>query len=114
MMKYKLVVCGGTFDHFHRGHREFLRHILSVSSKVLIGLTTDKYLKEKNDKEWIDLSEGEQCYLLFDNQTEDIREIETFDFTIDEQTPFIVANGLVIHNCIGKKKVDEMVEWEEH
>ena len=54
MKKYNLVVCGGTFDHFHRGHREFLRYILSISKKVLIGLTTDKYVKAKNSSEWID------------------------------------------------------------
>lgn len=48
-MRYNLVVCGGTFDHFHKGHKAFLRHILSVSSKVLLGLTTDSYVKTKND-----------------------------------------------------------------
>lgn len=47
-MKYKLVVCGGTFDHFHKGHREFLRYALSISSQALIGLTTDVYIKDKD------------------------------------------------------------------
>lgn len=46
-MKYKLVVCGGTFDHFHRGHEGFLLFILSLSDKVLLGLTTDKYILDK-------------------------------------------------------------------
>jgi DNA polymerase III subunit alpha len=79
-----------------------------------IGRTKFKQLSyETNDKEWINLSEGEQCYLLFDNQKDDTREVETFDFTIDEETPYIVANGLIIHNCIGKKKVEEMAEWEQ-
>lgn len=54
MEKYNLVVCGGTFDHFHKGHREFLRHILSISRKVLIGLTTDKFVKSKNNSEWVE------------------------------------------------------------
>jgi len=53
-MKYNLVVCGGTFDHFHRGHKEFLRYILSISRKVLIGLTTDKYVKAKNNSKWVE------------------------------------------------------------
>lgn len=53
-MKYNLVVCGGTFDHFHKGHREFLRHGLAISKKVLIGLTTDEYVKSKNKSGYID------------------------------------------------------------
>ena len=47
-MKYKLVVCGGTFDHFHKGHREFLRYALSMSDKLLVGLTSDNYVKAKD------------------------------------------------------------------
>lgn len=47
-MKYKLAVCGGTFDHFHKGHREFLRYALSLSSKLLIGLTSERYVKAKS------------------------------------------------------------------
>ena len=41
-----MVVCGGTFDHLHKGHKEFLRFIFSVSSKAVIGLTSDKYIKD--------------------------------------------------------------------
>lgn len=52
--KFGLVVCGGTFDHFHRGHREFLRYCLSLSRKLLIGLTTEKYVKAKNGGEEIE------------------------------------------------------------
>ena len=46
-MKYKLVVCGGTFDHFHKGHQSFLRFILSLSNKIILGLTTEKYVRNK-------------------------------------------------------------------
>jgi len=53
-MKYNLAVCGGTFDHFHKGHREFLRYALSLSQKLLIGLTTETYVKEKNKGERVD------------------------------------------------------------
>jgi len=44
--QYKLVVCGGTFDHLHKGHKDFLRFQLSISEKVLIGLTSDLYTKQ--------------------------------------------------------------------
>jgi len=52
-MKYKLVVCGGTFDHFHKGHREFLQYGLSISDKLLVGLTTDEFVKAKDTIESI-------------------------------------------------------------
>ena len=45
-MKYQLVVCGGTFDLLHKGHKKFITSILEQSEKVLIGLTSDKYTKE--------------------------------------------------------------------
>ncbi len=54
MKKYNLVVCGGTFDHFHKGHRAFLRDVLSIGNKVLIGLTTDRYIKAKNNSQRIE------------------------------------------------------------
>lgn len=38
---------------------------------------------------------------------------EVFDFTIDKETPFIVANGMVIHNCVGKKQVEKMPQFEQ-
>jgi len=53
-MKYNLVVCGGTFDHFHKGHREFLRHALSMSKKLLVGLTSNTYVKSKENNNWIE------------------------------------------------------------
>lgn len=46
-MKYKLVVCGGTFDHFHQGHVAFLQSALAVSSHVLIGITSDAYAHQR-------------------------------------------------------------------
>lgn len=47
MEHYKLVVCGGTFDYLHEGHKAFLRFMLGLSDKVLLGLTSDSYTKEK-------------------------------------------------------------------
>ncbi len=45
MKKYNTVACGGTFDLFHKGHREFLRFALKQGEKVLIGITSDSYVK---------------------------------------------------------------------
>lgn len=41
----KSVVCGGTFDLFHKGHKEFLRFAFSQGNQIIIGLTTDKYVQ---------------------------------------------------------------------
>lgn len=46
MKKFTAVVCGGTFDLLHAGHKYFLKQILAVSEKVVIGLTSDKYVQE--------------------------------------------------------------------
>ncbi len=47
MKKYKLAAVGGTFDHFHRGHREFLRFALSLCDRLLVGLTTNEYIAQQ-------------------------------------------------------------------
>lgn len=54
-MKYNLVVCGGTFDHFHKGHEDFLNHALSLGGRLIVGLTSGDYvenskLKKQNSK----------------------------------------------------------------
>ncbi|MEK7450589.1 MAG: pantetheine-phosphate adenylyltransferase [Patescibacteria group bacterium] len=46
-MEFNLVVCGGTFDHFHKGHRKFLQFALSLSNKLVVGLTSDTYSGNK-------------------------------------------------------------------
>jgi len=49
-MKYKIIVCGGTFDHFHEGHKKFLEHGLSISKMFIIGITSDRYIKKFKDR----------------------------------------------------------------
>ena len=38
---------GGTFDHLHEGHKYLISTALSISKKVVIGLTSESLLKNK-------------------------------------------------------------------
>lgn len=42
MPQFKTIALGGTFDIIHKGHIELLRKAFSISSKVIIGLTSDE------------------------------------------------------------------------
>ena len=45
--KKTYVVAGGTFDHFHKGHELFLKTALEAGDNLVIGITSDKMVKEK-------------------------------------------------------------------
>lgn len=47
MEKFNIVALGGTFDLIHQGHIELLRKSFSISSKVIIGLTSDEFAQKK-------------------------------------------------------------------
>ncbi len=46
MKKFNTAVFGGTFDHFHRGHRKLLEFGLSVSERLIIGVTSDEFVSK--------------------------------------------------------------------
>ena len=48
MLQFKLVALGGTFDIIHKGHIALLQKGFSISSKVIIGLTSDELAAKKS------------------------------------------------------------------
>ena len=44
------VVVGGTFEYMHRGHMALLKKAFDVGDFVYIGLTSDRYVKEKKGR----------------------------------------------------------------
>ena len=44
--RFETVAVGGTFDLFHRGHRELLMKAFEVGNRVLIGLCSDDFVKK--------------------------------------------------------------------
>lgn len=41
--KYSSVICAGTFEHVHEGHRKFLRFAFSLGEHVYVTITSDLY-----------------------------------------------------------------------
>lgn len=50
--RFKSVAVGGTFDEFHKGHRTLLMKAFEVADHVLVGLSSDEFVKNmaKNHK----------------------------------------------------------------
>jgi pantetheine-phosphate adenylyltransferase len=50
MSEFVLVAMGGTFDIIHKGHLTLLSKAFSISSKVIIGLTSDELTEKRGKK----------------------------------------------------------------
>jgi pantetheine-phosphate adenylyltransferase len=46
--KFKTVGVGGTFDEFHKGHRALLMKAFEVGEHVMIGMSSDEFVKRLN------------------------------------------------------------------
>jgi pantetheine-phosphate adenylyltransferase len=45
MKPHKIVAIGGTFDHLHLGHKSLILNAFQYGKRVVIGVTSDEFLK---------------------------------------------------------------------
>ena len=45
MSRFSLVALGGAFDHLHRGHESLLLKSFEIGDLVIVGVTSDDYVK---------------------------------------------------------------------
>jgi len=50
MSEFDIVAMGGTFDIIHKGHLTLLSKAFSISTKVIIGLTSDELAEKRGKK----------------------------------------------------------------
>lgn len=53
LKRYGRVALGGTFDILHRGHLELLRKSFEIGLFVIIGVTSDEFVRDKLNKQII-------------------------------------------------------------
>lgn len=83
----------------------------SAYSRSLGKKRFNRFCIKSADQYWIDFSNGKQFYDKISSLDNKNRQKLTYDFTIkNNKTPYIIANGIVIHNSIGKKLPEEMAK----
>ncbi|MFQ6011632.1 MAG: pantetheine-phosphate adenylyltransferase [Nitrososphaerales archaeon] len=99
--RFKGIAVGGTFDPFHKGHRELLTNAFRAGEKVFVGVVSDKFSKRLGKT-------------LEDNYEERILRIRKF---VDENFPnsnFVIGK---LEDYIGpvvvSDEVDAIVVTEE-
>jgi len=66
----------GVFDLFHIGHLNILRNAKAMCDKLMVGVSTDKLVKEK----------GKKCKIPFEQRIEIVRNIKYVDLAIPQTT----------------------------
>lgn len=111
-MKYKILVCGGTFDLLHAGHKYFLKETLDLSEKVVIGLTSDKYIIENKPNRGIasfeDRKKSLESYLEQIRVGQRVEIIPIDDFYGSLLDPLFQADALAVsENRENAMKINE-------
>ena len=94
MSKLHLVALGGTFDMIHKGHLALLQKGFFISSKVIIGLTSDELAAKKGKK-------------LLHNYSQRLASLRSF---IDENFPNSQYEISRLDNDFGPAVLEDAVE----
>lgn len=77
-----------------------------IEMKKFKTTTLDKFsdvVKSQNNFKWNSFIDGSHSFENF-SIADPVENVETFDFQMEDETcPYIIANGIVIHNSMGKK-----------
>lgn len=74
----------GVFDMFHVGHLNILRNARALCDKLIVGVSTDKLVKEK----------GKKCKIPFEQRIEIVRSIRFVDLAVPQTTTNKVTEWL--------------------
>lgn len=107
-IKHHHVVLGGTFDHFHNGHKALIDKALSVSEKVTIGIAGENLYKNKFLAESIEPYEirydSVRHYLQQKGALEQVKLIPIIDIfgpsTTDKTADAIIVSKQTYHNTL--------------
>ena len=94
MTQFDLVAMGGTFDIIHKGHLTLLSGAFSISSKVIIGLTSDEMATKKGKK-------------LQNNYQ---KRLETLEKTIEKNFPHSLFEISKLDNDFGPAVLEKNVQ----
>lgn len=70
---HKIIAVGGTFDYFHKGHKKLILTAFEKGEQVIIGITSDDFLREINkphDKDIIQRISQVENFLIKNGLTE--------------------------------------------
>ena len=94
MKSFDLVAMGGTFDIIHSGHMALLNKAFSISTKVIIGVTSDQLAVKKGKNPENDYS----------------KRISLLKSTIEENFPNSMYEISKLENEFGPAVLDESVK----
>ncbi len=108
---YRVIGLGGTFDHFHAGHKAFLDFAGALGNKLVIGVTAEELIKEKKHRALIEpIRQRKHSVLNYCKQKKYPAEIITlydvYGTTLDENAVFD-ALAVTEETLPGAKKIND-------
>ncbi|MFI5265191.1 MAG: pantetheine-phosphate adenylyltransferase [Candidatus Levyibacteriota bacterium] len=106
-MKYRLVVCGGTFDKFHQGHKDFLDFVINLGDRVILGLTSDLYIQQY--KNGLGIEPFEMRKKVLENHLESLKKKDAVEIiSIDDHFGPTLSNEYVFDSLAVTSSTEEM------